>query len=187
MTKITLKVPEVNDLSYREKLLSDPKTMEYNAGYKSPAKGYDYNTGTIEFPKEQWQNFYNSIINNSNKYFAYIIDSETNENVGYVHYSFKSKHNHYSCGILIEAIHRGKHYASEALKALIEKAFEEQNINELWYDVPEKHSTLINILKNIGFEDSNSNYNSIHFGKEEIIHSYFITKDKYESLKNDNQ
>lgn len=44
METLTLYRPELEDLAWREKWLSDPETMSYNNAYG----------GTIAFPRERW-------------------------------------------------------------------------------------------------------------------------------------
>ena len=41
---LTLHIPSLEELSYREKLLSQPETMAYNRGYDLPFEGYDRTT-----------------------------------------------------------------------------------------------------------------------------------------------
>ena len=48
MEEIVLKSPTIEELWFIEKLLSDPETMSYNHAYG----------GTINFPKEQWEEWY---------------------------------------------------------------------------------------------------------------------------------
>ena len=54
---IRLIKPKYNDLIFRQELLSDPDTMSYNKKYG----------GTIDFPKEKWENWYDRWIINPNK------------------------------------------------------------------------------------------------------------------------
>ena len=109
---LSLYVPEVKDYWYEQKLQSDPRTMEYNAGYDVSYYGYHYDTGCIDFPESKWQESYDKR-KNENRYFAYLKDLNTNEFVGYVNYHFNKSNNRYECGIVIESIHRGKGYAKE--------------------------------------------------------------------------
>ena len=44
--------PTIEEYNYEQKLLSDPETMSYNAGYEVTYQGYHYDTGCIDFPKE---------------------------------------------------------------------------------------------------------------------------------------
>ena len=188
MGKLTLKVPELEELEYRQKLLSDPKTMEYNKGYKREVKGYNPETGTIEFPREQWDRFYKAITTDQNKYFAYLINTENNEKIGYVQFIYKTNDYHYLCSIVIEASQRGKGYAEEAFKLMLGKAFDDYNLPALWYDVPESRTSLLKLLNRIGFEISPAIYYTNRFGKDEVMYRTYITKEKYEQIKaNDNK
>ena len=46
-----LHVPEFKELNYRRKILSDPDTMSYNAGYNLGFDGYDNGTAVSASPK----------------------------------------------------------------------------------------------------------------------------------------
>ena len=56
-TSLTLHKPNLNDLRFRQKLLSDERTMDYNHAWG----------GTIEFPKDQWKDWYDHWLNNKKK------------------------------------------------------------------------------------------------------------------------
>lgn len=140
--------PNIKDYWYEKKLEEDPATMSYNAGYDVSYFGYNYNTGTIQFPKEKWEETYNNRIK-ENKFFCYLKDTITNEFVGYVNYQFNKSENRYECGILIENSKRRKGYSKEGLKLLIEVA-RKNNIEEL-YDNFEKDRTGIKIFTDLGF------------------------------------
>lgn len=146
---LTLYIPELKDYWYEQKLQSDPKTMEYNAGYDVSYYGYHYDTGCIDFPIDRWQAVYEKRIK-ENRYFAYLKNEETNEFVGYVNYHFVKSSNRYECGIVIEAKHRGKGYAKEGLKLLIEKA-KSDGVTAL-YDSFEKDRPNIKVFKDVGFK-----------------------------------
>lgn len=146
---LTLYVPKLEDYWYEQKLQSDPKTMEYNAGYDVSYYGYHYDTGCIDFPKERWQLSYDRRIKEK-RYFAYLKDLSTNEFVGYVNYHYNKKDNRYECGIVIESIYRGKGYAKEGLNLLCCHA-KENGINAL-YDNFEKDRNGAKVFFELGFE-----------------------------------
>lgn len=146
---LTLYIPELKDYWYEQKLQSDPKTMEYNAGYDVSYYGYHYDTGCIDFPEDRWQEVYDKR-KNENKFFAYLKDLSTNEFVGYVNYHFNKNDNRYECGIVIEDKHRGKGYSKKGLKLLCEKA-KLDGISSL-YDSFEKDRSNIKVFENLGFE-----------------------------------
>lgn len=146
---LTLYIPELKDYWYEQKLQSDPKTMEYNAGYDVSYYGYRYDTGCIDFPGDKWEEVYDKR-KNDNKFFAYLKDLSTNEFVWYVNYHFNKNDNRYECGIVIEDKHRGKGYSKEGLKLLCEKA-KLDGISSL-YDNFEKDRSNIKIFEDLGFE-----------------------------------
>lgn len=53
MVMLKLYVPKLEDYWYEEKILKDPNTMSYNAGYEVVYYGYHYDTGCIDFPKDK--------------------------------------------------------------------------------------------------------------------------------------
>ncbi len=57
MKNIELIIPKLEEYSYEQKLESEPKTMNYNAGYKVMYNGYHYDTGCIDFPKKNGKKF----------------------------------------------------------------------------------------------------------------------------------
>ena len=48
MPTVTLHRPALEELSFRQSLLSDPDTMAYNHAWG----------GTIDFPQERWEDWY---------------------------------------------------------------------------------------------------------------------------------
>ena len=87
LKNIVLYIPKIEDYWYEEKVQSDPLSMNYNAGYDVSYYGYHYDTGCIDFPKEKWQETFDKRTK-ENKYFAYIMDNNLNEFVGYVNYHY---------------------------------------------------------------------------------------------------
>lgn len=56
--RLSLYVPSLDELWYRERIMKDPETMSYNKGYDMLFDGYDRETGCIIFPKEDWEDCY---------------------------------------------------------------------------------------------------------------------------------
>ena len=71
MKNIELVVPDLKKYYYEKKLNEDPETMSYNAGYDVSYDGYNYDDGTILFPRDKWKKTYLKR-QNSDRYFAYI-------------------------------------------------------------------------------------------------------------------
>ena len=55
MKNVVLIEPKLEDLWFREECMSDPDTMNYNAGYDVSYDGYHYDTGCIDFPRSKWE------------------------------------------------------------------------------------------------------------------------------------
>ena len=62
MKKVTLYIPKVEDLWFRQACMKDPATMSYNAGYDVTYSGYHYDTGCIDFPESEWEFWLNKKI-----------------------------------------------------------------------------------------------------------------------------
>lgn len=133
-----------------EKLQNDASTMSYNAGYNVSYDGYHYDTGCIDFPKEKWKKSYNKRIE-ENRYFAYVKDNDIEEYVGYVNYHYNKSNSRYECGVVIEAKHRGKGYAKEALKLLCLEAFN-NGVDKLYDSFEKDRISALKIFLSVGFK-----------------------------------
>ncbi|MBE6160240.1 MAG: GNAT family N-acetyltransferase [Lactobacillales bacterium] len=142
--------PKLEEYSYEQKLLSDPDTMSYNAGYDVSYDGYHYDTGCIDFPESKWINDFEKR-KEKDRFFAYIKDIELNEYVGYVNYHYNKNDNRYECGIVIEGKHRNKGYSKIGLKLLCEEAFK-NGINELYDNFEKDRENTLKVFESIGFK-----------------------------------
>lgn len=150
MKNLSLYVPNLEEYWYEERVLRDPNTMGYNAGYPVTYRGYHYDTGCIDFPKEKWKEKYDKRIKN-HLFFAYIKDNDANKFVGFCNYQYNKEENRYECGLLIEAKYRGKGYSKEALNLLCQNA-KENGIHEL-YDVFEiNRKNTLKVFEAVGFK-----------------------------------
>jgi RimJ/RimL family protein N-acetyltransferase len=143
--------PTLEEYWYEQKLQSDPLTMNYNAGYDVNYYGYHYDTGCIDFPKERWILTYEKRQKDPQRYFAYIKDLDINKYVGYVNYHYSQSDNRYGCGIVIEAMHRGKGYSKRGLQLLCQKAFSE-GIDKLYDNFEEERKTSLKVFESLGFK-----------------------------------
>lgn len=147
---IYLKEPTLEEYWYEQKLLADPSTMEYNAGWDVSYEGYHYETGCIDFPKEKWEKDFNRR-KESNRFFAYLVRKEDNKFIGKVNFQYSENEHRYNCGIVIESIYRGKGYGKEGLKALCKVAFDEYNLDSL-YDSFDETRKALKIFEAVGFK-----------------------------------
>lgn len=178
MTNIYLKVSNIDEIHYRQKWLSDPKTMSYNAGYDMDLKGYDKETGTISKTDEEMIDWYNKWVNKEpDRYYAYIYSVDESEPIGEVY--FYPDGDIHSMGILINDKYRGKGYSYLALLELLEVAFERNSIDELSDYIPVDRIGAIKSFKKAGFIQTDLEKKDLVFGNEVISKQLLITKDMY--------
>ncbi len=106
--------PELNDLWFRQSVLSDYDTMSYNKSWG----------GTIPFPKEKWSSWYEHWVcdDKDKRFYRYLLDDETNEFVGEIAFHYDEARNIFICNIIVLARLRRKGYGTEGLKLLCESA-----------------------------------------------------------------
>ena len=102
--------------------MADPATMDYNRGY-TPRKGYDPETGCIDFPEEDWAGWHGYFVNREpERFYAYI--ARDGAFLGEVNVHSVPGQDWHDMGIVLDARHRGHGYAAEALRLLLKHAFE---------------------------------------------------------------
>jgi len=150
MTELTYSVPKLEDLWFREELMLDEETMSYNIGY--PAfKGYNTLTGTIEFPKENWQSWYATWVAQPElRFYAYLQRKSDKKFVGEINYHYSPTEKVAMIGIIIKAEFRGHGYAKEGLKLLCQIA-KEHGLSELANEFPKERASALNLHKALGF------------------------------------
>ena len=164
---IKLHKPTVQELWFREKCMSDPKTMAYNAGYDVSYDGYHRDTGCIDFPKENWQSWADNKLNNPNFFYAYILDLDSHQFVGYVNFNKNPQTNKATMGVVVKSDFQGQGYMRPAMLKLIEKA-KEYNVQYLTDTVPENREKALKVFYDLGFVKVGE-FKSKKFNKEEIV------------------
>jgi len=178
MNKLYLKVPNLSELSYRKQILADPRTMAYNTGYSQENKGYDYKTGTIDFSDEKWNDWHKLWINNEpEKYYAYIMLNETP--IGEVALNYNKDFDCHLVHIMIEFSYRGKGYSEEALKLLLDVAFNKLKLHKVSNKVAADRERAIKVLEKLGFKEEKLHINDIRFGRQEPAKYFELTRMKY--------
>lgn len=152
--RLSLHIPAPDELQYREKLLSNPKTMGYNKGCNLGFSEYDNETGCIAFPKEKWQAWYNYFVGNEPKrFYAYIVRNEDGKFIGELNLHTNGDDNRYDMGIVIENSYRGKGYAAEALSLLLEYAFEKLGADCVHNDFEQTRIAALRTHFSVGFKE----------------------------------
>ena len=54
---IKLYVPKLEELDYRQSILSQPETMSYNKGYDMDNQLYHKESGGLDYHKSSWENW----------------------------------------------------------------------------------------------------------------------------------
>ena len=141
--------PNINDLWFRQELLNDSNTMEYNNNHGK----------TIDFPKEKWQTWYNKWLNTNTHYYRYLLDDSTNKFIGEVAYYYDNQRKINIASIIIHAKYRHKGYGTKALNLLCNAA-KNNGITTLYDDIS-INNLAIKLFLNNGF--------SIDYETDELI------------------
>lgn len=151
---LTLYVPKLEELWYREQMMSDPATMSYNSGYELSFEGYHAETGCIDFPREEWDEWYDYFIGKEpERYYAYIVRKSDGAYLGEVNVHRSCDHEWYEMGIVIESKYRGKGYAHEALEHLLEHAFDVMKVNAVHNDFEDIRDAAVRTHLGCGFRE----------------------------------
>ena len=151
-SKLHLSIPTFEELNYRKKLLSNSETMSYNKGFDE-FEGYDKETGCIDFKENAWSSWFSRWVNNAPDYFyAYVIKSDEDIPIGEVALRYVDEKNGYCVNIIIEAKYRGNGYSEEALRLLVDIAFNELNAEKIFDDFPKTRVSAEKVFIKIGFK-----------------------------------
>ncbi len=119
-----LYIPTLEDLWFREKLLSDPATMSYHANREVSHEGYHRDTGCIDFPKTDWEAWHAHWIGHEpERFYAYIRRKTDGEFIGEVNFHYNPEKKYHDMGIVIYAPYRGMGYAVPTLRLMVNHAF----------------------------------------------------------------
>ena len=132
MEKLELYIPKQEDLWFYQKMMSDPATMAYNAGWDMDFEGYHKDTGCIDCPDEELPDWYDYWIGQEpERFYAYIKRSSDGAWIGDVNFHYTPEEDLWDMGIVIYAPFRGKGYATPALELMLDKAFRDCGISRI--------------------------------------------------------
>lgn len=150
---LSLHIPECEELWYRRKIMQDPETMSYNKGYDMNFEGYDKATGCIAFPEQEWADWHEFFVGKEpQRFYAYIVRKEDGAWIGEVNVHRDGDAGRYEMGIVLEAKYRGKGYAEEALKLLLQHAFEDMGADKVHNDFEAERTAAVRTHLAAGFE-----------------------------------
>lgn len=173
--RLTLHKPKLEELSYRQELLSQEETMGHRKGMEVKSEYYDAKTGCIDFPEEKWESWHAEFVDPySNLYYAYILKDESF--IGEASFYKSSDGNSYDISILIEAQHRRQGYGHEIFNQLLKIAFEDYDVESIKLMIDKKSTAAIKLCKKAGFKikkHANKNIEMVLTNK-----NYFSLKQK---------
>lgn len=135
MEQLELHVPKREELWFYQKMMADPETMSYNANWDVNYAGYHRDTGCIDFPEEEWADWYDDWMGQEPKrFYAYIKRSADGVWIGDVNFHYTPEKDWWDMGIVIYAPFRGKGYAVPALKRMLDHAFRDCGVSRIHND-----------------------------------------------------
>ena len=136
---IKLHKPELSELKFRQEMLADEETMRYNHAWG----------GTIEFPEENWKDWYDWWVQDTEnkRFYRYLLDDETNRFVGEIAYHYDSEREIYVANVIVMAKYRGKDYGSTGLGYLCSAA-KDNGISVLYDDIAIDNKAIAMFIKN---------------------------------------
>lgn len=107
---LTLYKPRPEALDFRARLLADEATMAYNRAWG----------GTIAFPPERWADWAARWLDapEAERFYRYLRDAETGEDVGEAAYHRDAEHGIYLCDVIVHAAFRGRGCGAAGLRLL---------------------------------------------------------------------
>ncbi len=141
---IRLYEPKKEDLWFREQFMGEEETMSYNHAWG----------GTIPFPAEQWEQWYEYWIaeNEGQRFYRYLFHEETKSFVGEAAYHYDGEFEAYMADVTVTAGHRGRGYGAEGLSLLCRQA-RRNGITELYDNIALDNSAVHMFLKH-GFVEA---------------------------------
>ena len=136
-------IPAYEELWFRQRMLSDEATMSYNHAWG----------GTISFPEEKWQAWYDYwIVNHDNQRYYRYLKNENDDFVGEIAYHYDPEYHEYVADVIVLSEFRRKGYGSQGLEILCKEA-KENGIFVLLDDIAIDNPA-INLFLKHGFSES---------------------------------
>ena len=134
--------PQLEEMWFREALLADPETMSYNRAWG----------GTIPFPRERWENWYDEWVKNQNGcFYRYVSTGRSRAFVGEAAWHLDEERKIYLADIIIMARYRGRGYGRMGLELLCDEA-RKAGIREMYDDIALDNPG-IELFRQLGFRE----------------------------------
>lgn len=124
--------------------------MSFNKGYHLDLDNYDNETGCINFTEKYWDDWYSRWNNkNTKNYYAYVMEKDCKRPIGEVALRYEKEKGAYCVNIIIEAKFRGYGYSEEAVRLLVDTAFNQIGAEKLYDNFPDTRSSAEKIFAKI--------------------------------------
>ena len=139
--KLTVYIPAIDDLWFRQQMLEDDETMSYNHAWG----------GAIPWPREKWGEWYDCWIEHPQRkrYYRYLREVETGAFVGEIAYHWDDDQKLCLADVIVYAPYRGRGYGREGLRLLCHAA--KDNGFEALYDDIAADNPAIELFLGEGF------------------------------------
>lgn len=153
--RLSLHIPDIDELWFKEKMMNDPETMSYNNAWG----------GTIPFDKDQWNSWYERwIAHHENRRFYRYLKEESGSFAGEIAYHFDESTQMFLADVIIYAPFRNRGYGSLGLAMLCEQAV--KNGIDVIYDDLAADNPALTMFLNQGFEIEETNETVILLKKD---------------------
>lgn len=156
MPTITLYRPALEELSFRQSLLSDPDTMAYNRAWG----------GTIDFPQERWADWYQRWLedNSGARFYRYLYDPQLDTFVGEAAYHLDEELGGYICDVIVSARYRGRGYGTQGLSLLCQAA-KANGVSRLLDNIAADNPS-VSLFRKAGFREIGRNETYVMVAKD---------------------
>lgn len=155
MERLELYIPKLDELWFRQKMMSDPQTMSYNANWEIDYAGYHKDTGCMEFPKSEWAEWHAYWVGKEpERFYAYIKRTADGVWIGEVNFHYTPAQDWWDMGIVIYAPYRGKGYSVPALRLMLAHAFNDCGVTRLHNDFEVSRPAGLKAHLAAGFRDA---------------------------------
>ena len=137
---LTVVLPTRDNLSFRQRMLSDPATMAYNAPWFPP-------DGCVPFPESAWDEWLDKWTDHEPERFCGFLVEEDGRLVGEICWHGYGA----GMGVVILAEHRGRGYGAEGLRLLVDRAFRHPEIPSLTNEFESSRTAAMAVHRRLGF------------------------------------
>ena len=153
---LALHKPTREDLWFRQVMLTDEKTMSYNAAWG----------GTVPFPEDDWDDWCDwwLVDTEDKRFYRYLVLAESGEFVGEVAYHFDDGEGLWLADVIVYAPFRGRGFGREGLGLLCTSA-KKNGIDALWDNIAADNPA-IGLFLSCGFVEEYRTDECIYLRKE---------------------